>query len=357
MKRSRYRLPHLLFAALVSVAGSVGAQDDPPPVVLSRVDTAVADIRVEAVGESRAERSVTLYPESTGVVTRVDIEADASVEAGDVLVTLESRAEENAVARARAELRDQRRRLARYESGGDDRTFSPTTLDDVRRAVELARLELERARIDRDDRRIVAPFSGHTGMTDIEVGDRIDTDTAVTTLDDRRALRIRFRVAGRYFDALAPGDEVSVQPWARPDAASTAIIDAVDSRIDPATGTFALEARVDNADDRLRPGMRFRVTQSLTGPAYPQLPSTGLQWGDNGAYVWRIRDGAAERVGVALVRRRDDHVLVDGGLSAGDRVVSEGAQRMRPGIEVRVIDAATLDDYPAVPAIVDASGE
>ena len=355
MIRKRAWLAALLAPAIIT--GIAHAQRDPAPVRLVDVVVGEATTRIEAVGQSRAQRSVTLYPEATGIVTAINVDADQRVEAGDTLLTLDAEAERNEVARTRAELRDARRRLARYEQGIEQNMFSPTTIDNVRREVELARLALERAQIALDERRRLAPFAGHTAMTDIEVGQRVDPDTPITTLDNRARLTVRFELAGRYFGQLTPGDTVDMTAWARPDAPVTGAIEAIDSRIDTATGTFRVEAQVDNPEDRFRPGMRFRMSTELAGPTHPRIPATSLQWGDNGAFIWVVRDDRARRVGVSIIARQGDHVLVEGELDRGDRVVSEGAQRMRPGIEVRVIDPADLDDYPAVEAIRDTTAQ
>ena len=356
MKSIVRTLGHLVVALLL-LPGLGWAQSDAAPVRLSPVEAGQQRELIEAVGEARAARSVTLYPESTGIITRLDVAAGERVEAGETLLTLASARARNALEQASAELRDARNRLERYESGNAAGTFSPTTLENVRREVEIARLTREQARLDLDDRSRQAPFPGHVGMTDLEVGQRVDPDTPITTLDNRQTLRVRFRLAGHYHDQLSVGDTVTLTAWARPQAPVTATIAAIDSRIERDTGTFELEARLDNRDDRFRPGMRFRVTRELAGPRHARIPATSLQWGDNGAYVWRVQDGTAERVDVALVARQSNQVLVDGPLETGDDVVSEGAQRMRPGIEVRIIDSATLDDYPRVDAVRDASAQ
>ncbi|WP_148121983.1 efflux RND transporter periplasmic adaptor subunit [Spiribacter roseus] len=346
-----------LTVCLMMLPAVAWAQSDAAPVRLSAVEAGQQRDRIEAVGEARAARSVTLYPESTGIVTRLNVAAGERVEAGETLVELESAQARNALERASAELRDARNRLERYESGKGAGTFSPTTLENVRREVEIARLTREQAQLDLADRSRQAPFAGHLGLTDLEVGQRVDPDTPITTLDDRQTLRVRFRLAGHYHGQLAVGDRITLTAWARPESPVSATIQAIDSRIDRDTGTFQLEARLDNRDDRFRPGMRFRITRELAGPRHASIPATALQWGDNGAYVWRVEAGTAERVNVTLVARQADQVLVDGPLEIGDDVVSEGAQRMRPGIEVRIIDPATLDDYPRIDAVRDAPAQ
>ena len=347
---ARTRRAGLLGLAALLSFDAVG-QPAAAPVVLAPVETAAMEVRIEAVGESRAERSVTLFTHAAGRVETVNIEADEPVLAGDLLLALESGRERNALASARVELADARKLLDRYERTIGSGAVPPTTIDSARREAELARLDLQRARIDLADRELRAPFDGHTGLTDIEPGDRVDEDMAVTTIDDRSSLRVRFRLAERYFGDLVRGDAVTMRPWSDPERPVEGVIRRVDSRIDTDTGTFALEAQLPNPDDRLRPGMRFRVGITLPGPEHSGIPATALQWGDDGAYVWLIRDGRAERTGVNLVARDGDRVLVDGPLEPGDEVVSEGAQRMRPGIEVRRIDAADLNNYPPVDAV------
>jgi len=122
-------------------------------------------------------------------------------------------------------------------------------------------------------------------------------------------------------------------------------------------GTVRAEALLDNAEDRFRPGMRFRVSLDLPGDSHWRIPETALLWGDDGAYAWRIRDDQAERVRLDLISRNGAHVLVDGPLDEGDDIVSEGVQRMRPGRAVRVIDPATLDNYPALEAMRDTQAD
>lgn len=120
----------------------------------------------------------------------------------------------------------------------------------------------------------------------------------------------------------------------------------IGSRIDPATRTFTARARVDNASDNLRPGMSFRVSMNLEGISYPVIAETGVQWGADGAFIWRIVDGQAQRVPVTIIQRQRGQVLVDADLGEGDLIVIEGIQRMREGIEVTYEPTGLADRTP-----------
>lgn len=344
------RFAPLLFVVIaIGLAPAVPAQPN-VDVVVTPVEAGQERIEIQAVGESRATRSITLFPEASGLVEAVFVDADQAVDAGTPVLKLEDRAEQVAVAVAAVELTDARRLLDRYDRADGSGAFAPSTVDEARRAVEIAELELEQAQIALDERTVTAPFSGHLGLTEVEAGDRINEDTAITTLDDRDSLKVRFRLPERFHGQLAPGDDVMMGTWHESPPTRTAEVQRIDSRIDPASGTFTVEARVPNQDDQLRPGMRFRVQIALEGAPAWRLPETALLWGDNGAYAWRIVDGQAERIDLELIARERRHVLVNGPLEAGDDVVSEGTQRLRPGIEVNLIDAETLDTYPALEA-------
>ena len=354
MKTRRY---FVLLAVISWLAVSpVNAQME-APVVVTPVESARNVQTIQAVGHSRALRSVELQAESSGIVTEALIEANQRVEAGDVLLRLDDRSEQVALGLAGARLADARQLLARYRRADGTGAFSEITLDEAQREVELAELELRDAEIRLDNRTVRAPFAGFTGLSDIEPGQRVTEDTVITTLDDRDQLRIRFSVAERHHGGLQIGDGVTVTAWAQPGEQPTARITHVDSRVSASDGTVRAEALLDNAEDRFRPGMRFRVSLDLAGNRHWRIPETALLWGDDGAYAWRIHDGQAERVRLDLISRNGVHVLVDGPLSEGDDIVSEGVQRMRPGRAVRVIDPATLDNYPALEAMRDTQAD
>lgn len=206
-----------------------------------------------------------------------------------------------------------------------------------------------------DDRTIEAPFSGHVGLTDVDPGERIQTSTAVTSLDNRSALLVRFVVPELLVSELAVGDQVAVSTWnSRRPKAFGEVVD-IDSRVDPATRTFVAQARVDNEADALRPGQSFRIALEVLGDSYPVLPEVAVQWGADGAYVWTVRDDRAHRVPVEIIQRQGGQVSLAADLNENDLIVVEGIQRMRPGIEVEPELAAPAGDVGA--AVQKSDGE
>jgi RND family efflux transporter MFP subunit len=293
-----------------------------------------ARTRVEAVGTSRARLSAEIYPATSGAVIAVDFEPGQFVSAGDPLIELDRREQQLAVRLAKLKLEDSKRLFDRYQRSANSGAVLPTVLDAARSAVEMANVELDRARLALEERTVVAVFDGFVGSTDIDVGDRVTPSSLITTLDDRRSLLVSFELPEVFVGELSVGRTVGLETWSTSTGQVAGDIVDIGSRIDPRTRTFIARAKVHNSDDALRPGMSFRVGLDVQGKKYAVVSETGLQWGADGAYVWSIVDGVAARVPVQVIERRDGRILIDGDLEIGDIIVVEGTQRMRDGTAV-----------------------
>jgi RND family efflux transporter MFP subunit len=310
--------------------------------------------RVEAVGTSRARLSAELYAPTSGEVVSVNFEPGQFVKSGDVLVELDSRDEKLAVRVAELHLEDAARLYDRYKRSADSGAVLPTALDEARTATETARVELERARIALDDRTIEAVFDGFVGSTEVDPGDRVNTNSLITTLDDRSTLFVSFDIPEAFIGELTVGDEVQLETWnGKAPVVAGQIVD-IGSRIDPENRTFVARASVANKGDMLRPGMSFRARIDVQGEPFAVVSETGVHWGADGAYVWSIVDGTATKIPVQIMQRREGRVLVDGALEQGDVIVVEGTQRMRDGIAV-TYDIQRLAGQPESEPVSDAT--
>ncbi len=282
-----------------------------------------------------------IYPAVPGEVTEVLFEAQDRVEKDQVLVRLDSRKEELAVRLAEVELRGAQNLLARYEQAVKDGGVPQSQVDSARDDMEAARVALDQARLALEDRSIRAPFAGVVGIPSVEPGDRINTDTLVTGLDDRRLLYVDFEVPESLAGALqGDGPEsrtVTATTPAFPARVFTGTISARESRVDPQRRTFMVRANIENGEDLLRPGMSFTTRWRIRGHSYPTVPEIALQWGRDGSFVWIVRDGRAERVPARVIARSSGRVLLDGDIEAEEQVVIEGLQRLRPGAPVEML--------------------
>lgn len=328
-----------------STQGWSGRSGKPVTVVTERSRIEPLRDELKAVGTARAQQSVTLYSESAGVVTQVRFNPDASVNQGDVLLQLDAREEQLAVDLARVQRDEAARLVQRYTSMNlRDANISESLLDTAKAELAAANIALSRAEVMLQRRQVRAPFSGHVGITDIDVGDRIDPQNAIASLDDRDNLLIDFDVPESFIGHVRPGLIIGLRPWENETINLQGEVVAVDSRVDPASRTLTARVALNNDSDLFRPGMAFEIHIEIERGAYVAVPDVSVQWGADGAYVWVVKDDrTAHRVDVALVRRLSGRLLISGGVQAGDIIVSEGMQAVREGLELNVLDAQALD--------------
>lgn len=287
--------------------------------------------RVDAVGYAEAVRSVALYPAVTDEVKAVNFKPGDRVEQGDVLVQLDDSREQIALQRTQIQLADAERTVERLRKSRAQGAVPQSELDDALTARDLLEITLKEIADEINDRRVIAPFSGVVGITDVEVGDRINPQTLITTIDQRDRLFVDFRAPEAAMEMLMNQAELVVRPWNAREAAYSAEIVEIDSRIDAANRTLRVRAVMDNSNDQFRPGMSFRVALEMQGDSYAVVPEAALMWSADGAYVWLNKDGKATRVDVDIRQRLAGRALVDGALQLGDELVVEGVQALRPG--------------------------
>ncbi len=295
-------------------------------------------LRVEAVGTARARSSVTIYPETGGTVTEVLFEAGSFVETGAPLLRLEDDEERLAVRLAEVSVRESEQLLARYRRIENTGAVSDSQIAEAETALQAARINLEQARVTLAERTVLAPFSGFTGLTDVDAGARITTTTVITQLDDRSTLFVDFQAPEQVFRLITVGSTIRATPFYDDTRTYEAHVSSVDSRVDATRRTFRVRAALDNAADTLRPGMSFEIEATFPGESYPAVPEAAILWGTDGSYLWRVEDGTAKRVPVTIIARREGRVLLDGPLDEGAVVVSEGVQKVRDGASVQSMD-------------------
>lgn len=305
-------------------------------VVTAPVVTARINDRFSAIGDGEALRSVTVVPLSSGLVTKVNFAAGDRVKAGDVLAELDSEGEQ--IARDRAELAQQMAsdKVDRYEKLMSSSAATQVQLHEAQNEFDNARLALRDAELTLKRRSIIAPVSGVVGLVPVEVGDYVTTQSEIATIDDRSEVLVNFWVPERFASSIRIGQVIDAVSIAMPDEVFTGAIAEIASRVDRDSRTLQVRARVDNPDDKLRPGMSFKVTIRLPGDVFPAVNPLAIQWSSEGAFVWKNQDGAATRTAVRIVQRNSDAVLVDGDLATGEAVVIEGVQTLREGAKLRV---------------------
>ncbi|HEY8593775.1 MAG TPA: efflux RND transporter periplasmic adaptor subunit [Devosiaceae bacterium] len=305
-------------------------------VVTQPVGTGVVNDRLNALGDGVALHSVTVTPKASGTLTQILVQSGSAVKAGDVIARLDSDAQQIALDKAKLAFNDAQATVKRYDELGSSSTVTAVQRANAQLALDNAALGVRSAQNDLDDRLIVAPIEGTIGIIQVDNGNAVTTQTVIATIEDRSAILVSFWVPERFTGAVKVGEPISAVAVALPQEQFDGQITAVDNKVDAASGTFEVQASIPNPRDELRPGMSFSVTMTFKGDTFFTIDPLSVQWGSDGAYVWRIKDGKAEKVTVRIVQRNTENVLVAGKLAAGDEVATEGTQSLRPGASVTV---------------------
>ncbi len=323
--------------------GSGGA-NAPVLVATQAVVRGVVNDRLSAIGTGDAIRSVVVMPQASGTIREILIKSGDRITKGQVLAKLDS--EEQVIARGQADvaLKSAVEKSSLYHNIKS--SVSRMDVFDAEIAEQGARLQLQAAELNLERRSIVAPIDGIVGIIPVNVGDNVSTTTPVATLDDRTEILVDYWVPERFANTITVGQPVEATSVARPGRVFSGAVEAIDNRIDAASRTMRVRARIDNASDELRAGMSFNVGMRFGGDQYPAVDPLSVQWDSQGAFVWQVVDRKSGKVRVSIVQRNPDYILVKADLDDGDAIVTEGLQRVREGGAVRVAGEVTSNSEP-----------
>ncbi|TXH85040.1 MAG: efflux RND transporter periplasmic adaptor subunit [Rhizobium sp.] len=304
-----------------------------PLVVTEPVVGGIVNDRLSAIGTGDAIRSVVVMPQAAGTIREILIKSGDRVRQGQVLARLDD--DEQIIARGQAEvaLKSAAEKAQLYHNIKS--SVSRMEVFDAEIAEQGAKLALQSAELALSRRNIVAPIDGIVGIVPVVIGDNVTTTSNIVTLDDRSEILVDYWVPERFANTVKVDQPVEATSVALPGRAFSGAVEAVDNRVDGASRTLRVRARIDNASDELRAGMSFNVGMRFSGESYPSVDPLAVQWDGAGAHVWRVVDGKSSKVRVSIVQRNPDAVLVRGDLHDGDLIVIEGLQRVTEGGEVR----------------------
>ncbi|SEM70569.1 efflux RND transporter periplasmic adaptor subunit [Palleronia pelagia] len=317
-------------------------------VVVAEVTEGRIGDRIEAIGDGRAVRAVTLRSEVAGQVTEVIHSENGYVESGDTILRLDSAAERIALERAEILLEDAQDEADRLAQLGDTGAVTEVRLREAQLGLRTAELAVEQAQYDLGQREIASPIAGWLGVIDVAVGDRVSPQETIATITDRSEILIDFQVPERVVSMVTVGKPIEARPLGLSGLALEGEVAAVDNVVDRGSRTLRVQGRIPNDDDRLRAGMAFSVAMEFPGETLLAVDPLSVQWSSDGSYVWAVRDDKAVRVGVTIRQRNSESVVVESAdLTLDDAVVIEGVQNLRPGADVSVSAGTRTDGAEA----------
>jgi membrane fusion protein (multidrug efflux system) len=330
------------------------------PVFAQRVEAHRVVEQIQATGELRAVDEASVAAEVDGRITALRIQEGAPAPAGEVVLEidrerreLELANERAMVAGARSEIAQETREFERIRTLRESQAASQAQLDTASTRLRTARAKLSAAEAQLGlaelalrNASVAAPFDGLIARRFVSVGDHVSEGEPLFDLVALDPIEVEFHLAERDSARVEVGDRVEVRVAPYPDQVFPAQVYVVSPRIDPATRTLRVLARVENPHQRLRPGLFARVEIGVdVRERVPMIPEQAVLQRSDGSVAFVVKDGGrAERRNLELGVIRDGLAEVVSGVAVGERVIVRGSSRLVDGqpVDLRNVDGSAL---------------
>lgn len=345
------------------LAGPLGATR--PPVGFIVTAATAVPVEFDFVGTTEASHRVEIRSRIRGFLEGRHFEEGRLVRKGDLLYSIDAAPFEADLRIARANLAQKQARLEleereteRLRTLVEDEIISASEFDrqeavrnEARAAVQLAQAEVDKAELELGYTRIRAPFTGLIEASNREVGSLVDdsANSLLTELLRVDPLEVHFSISENQYRATEsdvkagrlkptgegePHIELTLVDGQTYPLSGT--INFLNPAIDRATGTVGYRAQVANAEGELKPGQFVQVKlKGLERPGTITVPQEAVSQSPKGPFVYVIGEGdMVQTRDVKLAEWSGADWIVTAGLESGERVVTQGLGRLKPGLEV-----------------------
>ncbi|MCL1079052.1 efflux RND transporter periplasmic adaptor subunit [Parashewanella spongiae] len=305
-------------------------------VVVEDVTQKKLNDEIEALGSLEARESIIVTSKVTQVVSDINFDDGDMVKKGDLLVQLYNAEQKANVQIATVKLKDSTREFNRIKALVREKSVAELEQDRLITQIETAKAELDSANAEVTDRQVRAPFDGKLGLRNISVGSLLTPSTEITTLDDISTMKLDFSVPERYVQMLMTGKRVEATAVAYPDEVFIGTVKSIDSRIDTSTRAVSVRAELANPGMKLLPGMLMKVKLIKQEKLTIVIPESAIIPRQERHYVYKVneKDEVIEtQVNIGL--RKLGIVEITSGLKLGERVITRGILKVRPGDKVK----------------------
>lgn len=351
----------LLVLAALAACGKGEQAAAPPPMDVQVVEVVKKDVPVyqEWIGTLSGYINAVIRPQVKGyLLTKAYVEGTV-VQPGQLLFQIDPREFQaqldqwnGQLAQAKAALVKTQLDVARYTPLAKEGAVSQQELDNAVQAnqanlaaVDSAKAQVEQARLNLGWTKVVSPIAGVSGIAISQIGDLVEPTTQLTTVSQVDPIKAVFPVSEQAYlrwRASHPQQEESQRPSLELYTADGGLyphrgtVSVVGREVDPRTGTITLEALFPNPDNVLRPGGYAKVRAIIETMAGAQvIPQRSVQDMQGTALVGVVgADDVVEMRPVVLGPTSGTDQVVLSGLTAGERVIAEGLQKVRGGVKV-----------------------
>jgi membrane fusion protein, multidrug efflux system len=343
----------------VEAAIAQGASFQPPPTavttVVAKQETWPSTMTI--IGTAEAIHGVTVSADLPGTVAKIHFESGQWVNAGDILVELDTRQEQAQLANAEANRDLAKVNYGRTQELVKEGVVAKSEYDNVLAQQKATEAQVGDIQAQIARKTIRAPFSGVLGIRQANLGQYLAAGQAIVSLQSLNPIYVNFGVPQQETARVAIGRTLKVTNNDLPTMGFTGKITALDSVVNEQTRNIQVQATLANPGNKLRPGMFVQVDLPLGQPRVViPLPASAINYAPYGDSVFVVTDikdnkghtfrGVRQQV-VKIEGSRGDQVAIVSGLNIGDEVVSSGVFRLRNGAPIQVNNTVQPENNPS----------
>ncbi len=331
-------LPALLFAA-VSCSGkkedsSVAAEDDMQLVKLAKVFERDVVQEAEFTATIQPEVKNSIAPTTPGRIRRIMVDVGSRVSKGQRLVQMDAVNLENYSTQIENLRQNYARLLDLYEVGG----VSKQDLDNLKAQLDQAEASMKSLQ---ENTYLVSPINGIVTAKFYDNGDLFNGQQPVLVVMQVDPLKVIVNVSESYFSKVKQGMTVDISIDALPNERFTGTVSKVYPTVDEMTRSFGVEIRLNNAGNKVRPGMYARVNMNMGSESRVVVPDRAVirQVGSGSRFVYVYKDGVVQHASVTLGQRLGSEYELISGVENGAQVVVAGHSKLNDGDQVQIAEA------------------
>lgn len=331
----------VVWSTFVLTANAQPAASAATEVIVQAASTAQLTTTIEALGDLRANETITLTSNETKKITRINFDDGQRVEKGQILVEMTSREESALLEEARFNTDEAKKQLDRVRELAKRGAASQSELDQRIREFEAARARYNATESRLKDLVLLAPFSGVVGLRQVSVGALVSPGNIITTLNDDSKMKLDFTVPAIYLRSLATGLPIVAKSRDLGNKEFQGEVVSIDNQIDEVTRAIKVRALLDNKNHELKQGMLMLVDLKAASRTALIISESALVPLASNNFVFVLQDAengpVVERRQITIGERLPGSVEVLSGLNPGEKIVTHGLQKIRPGQKVQVL--------------------
>ena len=307
-------------------------------VTVASAEMKVTNMDLDLVGTTQAAREVNIASESSGKIVVVNFRMGDYVTQGNVLAIIDDTYKRLAYENAKLNYNKCKDDISRYQALREGDAVSDTQLRDIKLAYENANIQLENAKKQWDDTKIVAPFSGYITSQNTELGAYVNAGTVIAGIADISQLKVVFDVSEMNAYELQRGQTVSVTTDVHPEASYKGTISNISPKAS-ASHTYPVEIMIaNNGKDKLKAGTYVKVNVNMSNKENVlMIPRDAIVSSLKDPSVYLVKNNIAQLMKIGVGRNFNSFIEVVSGLNEGDQVVTNGQINLTGSSKVSVI--------------------